>query len=372
MQSFLQQNPNQDFIESYDISKHCWVKGGPSIERFQFFYPVNFRTSRTTFDLLYSLQRRLKICRKIPLGMIPHMGSQWWTLRWTTCQKILGFVKKNPRLAKYFRTTWIPDETFFPTLIAHLIQRSEIANVQLILHHLTPNGRPYIIYSDHMRIVRKLPHFFVRKVAPSARNAILETMNTRNSRIPHVKNLVRVHNLICDAIDQSYKFKTIVPGRTTGNSPKRKVNLIIIFLTKDDKASAGVITQADKHSKTICYGRPFAPRSIELSTKGFARTGLSRNMTALREAFPEQFIDAVVGSFCENAINVMVVQTKDDIELPELFKRIPEALIVKTYLSSDDGYLPKIIRYTPEHDINQVLDEIGIELIRLNPSMNKN
>ncbi|MES2982339.1 MAG: beta-1,6-N-acetylglucosaminyltransferase [Verrucomicrobiota bacterium] len=212
MQEFLRRHPDQDYVESYDITKKCWVKGGLSMERFQFFFPVNFRSSRKTFNRLVGLQRTFGIRRKIPLALTPHMGSQWWTLRWSTCQKILEFIDKNPRVVRYFRSTWIPDESFFPTLIGYLIPRSEISNIQLLLHHFTPIGRPYIIYQDHIPLVCKIPHFFIRKVTPSAREAVWEAARHRKSPIPHPRDLARVHHLLSTAIDKNYELTDSMPG----------------------------------------------------------------------------------------------------------------------------------------------------------------
>lgn len=360
MQEFLRRNPDQDYIESYDITKHCWVKAGPSIERFHQYYPVNFRTSRRTFDFLYHLQRKLRIWRKIPLSMAPHMGSQWWTLRWSTCAKVLDFIGKNPHLVKYFRSTWIPDETFFPTVIAHLIPRGEIANIQLLLHHLTPNGRPYIIYLDHIPIIRKLPHFFVRKVAPSAVVALCDMMRTRKDPIPRPKQLARIHDLVCKAIDQSYKFTAILPGNASGLATRHAGKQIVIILTEDDAATALARASASMHPNTIWHGRPFAPEAIELTDETLARTGLDRKMTALRRTFPEQFIDTLVSSFEKGFIHAMVLQKNDRLSVPKLRRRIPGAYIVKTYLPSDaTDRQPQHSRYLPAHDIHRFLGDIA-------------
>ncbi len=212
MRKFLQRNPGQDFIESHDITKKPWVKGGLSMERFEFFFPVNFRTSRQTFLLLTRIQRMIRMKRKIPFALTPCMGSQWWTLRWATCEKILDFIRQHPKVVRYFRSTWIPDESFFPTLVGHLIPRGEIANIQLLFHHFTPIGRPYIIYSDHVSIVRKLPHFFVRKVSPSARDSLWKAVQNRKSPIPRPKHLACVHALIAKEIDRNYEHASSTPN----------------------------------------------------------------------------------------------------------------------------------------------------------------
>jgi Core-2/I-Branching enzyme len=212
MRKFLQRYPDQDYIESYDITKKPWVKGGLSLERFEFFFPANYQTNRKTFNLFVYLQRKIKMKRKIPLSLTPRMGSQWWTLRWGTCEKILDFIKQHPKVVRYFRSTFIPDESFFPTLVGHLIPYGEISNTQLLFHHFTPIGRPFIIYTDHIPIVRKLPHFFIRKVTSSARNSLWDAVKNRNSPIPRPIYLVRAHALVANAIDNNHHFSNATIG----------------------------------------------------------------------------------------------------------------------------------------------------------------
>lgn len=344
LEKFLGQNAGKDFVECCDITKRKWVKGGLSLERFWFYFPVNFRTQRKTFDCLVYLQRIWRIRRKIPLGMIPHMGSQWWTLRWSTCEKILDFVEDHPKVVSYFKSTWIPDESFFPTVIAHLIHHSEIVNIQLLIHHLTPNGRPYIIYKDHIPLIRKLPHFFIRKVADSARDELSDVMQIRNRALPRLRHLARAHDLVCNAIDHSYRHSVIVPGHIWGSAPVRKPNLVVIFLAEDEASVAFVRAQASIHPNTKWMGRPFAPYAIELSDEIFAKTGTAREMLTLREKFQNQFIDALAGSACNGMINAMVVETKNDVCWSNLFERIPDAHVVNVVwnpsgnlASSDDG-----------------------------------
>ena len=220
LQEFLRRNPDKDFIECCDITQQRWVKGGLSMERFRFFFPVNFRSSRKTFDRIVRWHRKLKIRRKIPLAMTPHMGSQWWTLRWSTCAKILGFLRENPGVVRYFRSTWIPDEAFFQTVLAHLIPRREIADLQLTLHHLAPTGRPYVVYPDHLPMVRKLPHFFARKVAPAALDALWKSASSRTSPIPRPCQLARVRDHVRNAIDRTYEQSTLVPGHPHGSGSR--------------------------------------------------------------------------------------------------------------------------------------------------------
>ncbi|MFK7851603.1 MAG: beta-1,6-N-acetylglucosaminyltransferase [Akkermansiaceae bacterium] len=168
LEQFLAENSNFDFIEAVDISKRKWVQGGLEMERFNYFFPYSFINDRKKFERLTSIQRALGIKRKIPLGIKPRMGSQWWTLRWSTCQKIRDYLRLNPLVERYFRSTWIPDESFFQSMVNHVIPEEEIAQVQLVFHWLAPNGRPFVFKNAHQALIKNLSHFFIRKVSPYA------------------------------------------------------------------------------------------------------------------------------------------------------------------------------------------------------------
>ena len=312
VKEFLRLNPGVDFIESCDISKNSWVKGGLGKERFRFFFPFNFRTHRKAFNFMVRWQRRLNIRRRMPLGLRPHMGSQWWTLRWSTCEKVLEFTAKNPRVAKFFKSTWIPDESYFQTVIARIVPRREIADLQLMFHHLTPSGRPYVFYNDHLPILRRLPHFFIRKVSPEAFDVWgqLQQFERSHSRIPSQIFIARARTLIRNQIDLNHKFTTTVPGHLAGcystELRAAKQPLIVLFLT--DEAQLYRIEEALRANPVYCWlGRPFASKSISMPKDVLARMGMTRASWKLRENFMRQFIYQLIANGPESKSQIPVV-----------------------------------------------------------------
>ena len=53
---------------------------------------------------------------------------------------------------RFFRTTWIPDETFFQTLVRHLVPEGEIRTRTLTFLMFTDYGMPVTFYNDHFRL----------------------------------------------------------------------------------------------------------------------------------------------------------------------------------------------------------------------------
>src|SRR5690606_27098264 len=108
---YLARHPDRDFIESVNAQDVGWTVGGLNEERFTLSFPFSYRRQRKLFDRYVGLQRRLRVRRRIPAGLNPHLGSQWWCLTRITLNAIL----RDPRRAefdRFFRWAWIPDESY--------------------------------------------------------------------------------------------------------------------------------------------------------------------------------------------------------------------------------------------------------------------
>lgn len=321
LRAFLEENPDRDFIECCDISQRAWVKGGLGRERFRFYFPFNFRTHRKTFDRLVRWQRKLKIRRKIPLGLQAHMGSQWWTLRWSTCAKVLGFGEEHPKVPRYFRSTWIPDESYFPTVVAKVVPKSEIADLQLLFHHLTPSGRPYVFHNDHLDVLRRLPHFFARKISPQARD-IDEWVGTwpgKRRRIPKERHLRRAAYFVRTKIDWNHWFMGRVPGYlpplVDGEEEPKKLATdrpLLLFLTASEDEIEGLADAVNRHPDFYWQGRPFAPMAIAMPGEALARVGLQEVSWRVRDDFPVDFVDHLLESPPENRIATAAMVLGED------------------------------------------------------------
>nr|WP_240989172.1 beta-1,6-N-acetylglucosaminyltransferase [Salipiger mangrovisoli] len=162
---YLNARPHTDFIESATTADVPWTVGGLDEERFTLFFPFSWRRNRFLFDRLVEVQRRLRVSRRIPRGLVPHMGSQWWCLTRHTLSAILTAPERRRR-DRYFRRVWIPDESYFQTL-ARLYSR-KIESRSLTLSKFDFQGKPHIFYDDHLQLLRRSDCFVARKIWPHA------------------------------------------------------------------------------------------------------------------------------------------------------------------------------------------------------------
>jgi Family of unknown function (DUF5927)/Core-2/I-Branching enzyme len=165
LKDYLAERPMTNFIESVTTEDVPWTVGGLDEERFTLRFPFSWKRRRRMFDAYVSLQRKLKFKRKIPEGLVPHLGSQWWCL---TRQTLTAILEDPDRAAydRYFSKVWIPDESYYQTLVR--LYSTNIESRSLTLSKFDFQGKPHIFYDDHMQLLRRSDCFVARKIWPHA------------------------------------------------------------------------------------------------------------------------------------------------------------------------------------------------------------
>ena len=162
---YLDERPRTDFIESVATEYMLWTIGGLDEERFTLRFPFSWKRRRALFDWYVGVQRRVGFRRRIPDGIVPHLGSQWWCLTRQTLSAILEDPDR-PSYDRYFSKVWIPDESYFQTLARHY--STEIESRSLTLSKFDFQGKPHIFYDDHLQLLRRSDCFVARKAWPYA------------------------------------------------------------------------------------------------------------------------------------------------------------------------------------------------------------
>lgn len=160
---------DRDYIESFDFFDSDWIKTGIKAERLVYRHYFNERSQKWLFYKSLELQQKFGLQRAIPADLQVQIGSQWWCLRRRTIETILDFVKKRPDVMRFFATTWIPDETFFQTLVRHLVPAKEIESRTLTFLMFTDYGMPVIFHNDHYELLLAQDYLFARKISPDAK-----------------------------------------------------------------------------------------------------------------------------------------------------------------------------------------------------------
>jgi hypothetical protein len=164
---FLDDN-DADFIESFDYFESDWIKTGMKKERLIYRHFFNERKNKKLFYAAMEFQRRFGLARRLPQDIQIRIGSQWWCLRRQTVEKVLKFVRKRRDVMRFFATTWIPDETFFQTVVPHVVPEAQIRTRTLTFLMFTDYGMPVTFYNDHYDLLVGQDYLFARKISPEA------------------------------------------------------------------------------------------------------------------------------------------------------------------------------------------------------------
>lgn len=111
IRTFFEQHPQQQFMEMFRLDQPNWfeTQGGPyapmrRIRNWHIFY-----RSRIHLDI--------PVPRRLPAGLLPHGGSFWWSLTGDCVDHVLDTLDRHPKIERYFRHTFLADETFYQTII---------------------------------------------------------------------------------------------------------------------------------------------------------------------------------------------------------------------------------------------------------------
>lgn len=165
IERFLEENAETDFIEMKDFFDGTWIRTGMTTERLIYRHWFNEREQKGLFYASMELQRRLGLQRALPEGLQIRIGSQWWLLRAETMEAILDALLKRPDIERFFRTTWIPDETFFQTMAAAAVPTYRIESHPPTHLIFSDYGMPVVFYDDHEAYLRAQDRPFARKLS---------------------------------------------------------------------------------------------------------------------------------------------------------------------------------------------------------------
>lgn len=161
----------------------------------------------------YTTAHPLRIYRKILLGLYSkginihpnskkwpkeysfYKGSQWFTIPYEVSKYIVKFLDKNEWYYDFFKSSLVPDESFFHTLILNSPYRDNVENNNLMFFKwgetLSERNSPQDLKTEDIKLVEDSNQFFARKfdekidreiVDYFASNVKLESSNFANKQ----------------------------------------------------------------------------------------------------------------------------------------------------------------------------------------------
>lgn len=292
---YLAARPTTDFIESATTADVPWIVGGLSHERFTLRFPFSWKRRRYLFDRYVDFQRRLRIRRHIPPGLVPHMGSQWWCLTRQTLAAILN----NPDRAAhdaYFRKVWIPDESYFQTLARQY--SSNIESRSLTLSKFDFQGKPHIFYDDHLQLLRRSDCFVARKIWPQAERLYQAFLNPQATGGKQAEpNPGKIDRIFAKAVERRTRGRAglVMQSRypnygdeQDGTACPYSVCQGFAELFEDFEPWLTRTTGARVH------GHIFAPDRVEFAERETQISGCLTDSAAIRDYNPQSFLKNLI------------------------------------------------------------------------------
>jgi hypothetical protein len=292
---YLNARPRTDFIESVTTRDVGWTIGGLDIERFTLRFPFSWRTHRKAFDIYVKLQRRLGLRRRIPSDIVPHLGSQWWCLTRRTLSAILEDPERR-RYDTYFRHVWIPDESYFQTLVRRC--SSEIESRSLTLSKFDFQGKPHMFYDDHLQLLRRSDCFVARKIWPHA-DKLYDAFLNGPPGVPTMAepNPGKIDRLFSKAVERRTKgrpglyMQSRFPDDTWEHGKTcAPYSVFQGFADIFDDFE----TWLGKATGTRVHGHLFAPERVQFAGGETIYNGALSDSAALRDYNPKSFLTNLV------------------------------------------------------------------------------
>lgn len=294
LRRYLDARPTTDFIESATTADVPWTVGGLSTERFTLRFPFSWRRNRRLFDRYVELQRKFGFKRRIPPGLVPHMGSQWWCLTRRTLSAILQDPERET-YDSYFRKVWIPDESYFQTLARMYSQ--QIESRSLTLSKFDFQGKPHIFYDDHLQLLRRSECFVARKIWPFAERLYTTFLNEAGALKATEPNPGKIDRIFAKAVErrtrgrQGLYMQSRFPHKSWENAVTSAPYAVFEGFTELFEDFEGWLSKA---TGARVHGHLFAPARVEFEGRQQHFSGALSDNPVLRDYNGRAFLTNLI------------------------------------------------------------------------------
>lgn len=171
--AFLDNHVGKSFVEMQFNDSPWWVEAQQKIRKYHLAdYP--FRGKYFVENVI----NRILPARHIPLGMVFTGRSQWMTLSTAHIRHVLSVIHDHPRIARFFKHTWGPDEFFFQTILYNSVHKKELVNDNLrYIDWTAGNMSPKILSCDDLDQLKQSEKLYGRKFDSESDSEVLDAID---------------------------------------------------------------------------------------------------------------------------------------------------------------------------------------------------
>jgi len=169
---FLDEHAGKAFMNFLQFDPD-WTEALPRIQQYHF--------NSWRMQGRYILQRivnKLLPARRMPNGLIPVGRSQWFTIPVACVRYLLEYWQGNPKLRRFIKLTWAPDEFIFQTILYNSDYKSSMVNNDVRYIDWSAAGvSPKLLTMDDADMLLSSDKLFARKFDKNKDAAILDFLD---------------------------------------------------------------------------------------------------------------------------------------------------------------------------------------------------
>lgn len=172
IQAFLFSNPDKTFMRYRSIVDD-WPE---TLSRFTTYhfgdydFPGKFKIQWIVNKLLPD--------KKLPNGLKAYGFSQWLTITPAHARYVINYLKKNPRVSRFFKMTWGVDELVFQTILLNSSLKDDIVNDHLrYIKFVKQASSPNTLTIADADVLINSGKFYARKFNPEIDSEILDYLD---------------------------------------------------------------------------------------------------------------------------------------------------------------------------------------------------
>lgn len=172
IEAFFDDARGRSFIDCARLPSPRWQQGGLSrLDRRYWHGELLGRRFHVPNRLL-----PLRVPRRLPQGLVPHMGGAYWALGREAVDYVREFNRSRPDVARFFEHVDMPDESYFQTVLAS----SGLEVVDGDLHYIDWSEgltSPRVLTARDLPALAATPALFARKFDIEVDAAVLDRLD---------------------------------------------------------------------------------------------------------------------------------------------------------------------------------------------------
>jgi hypothetical protein len=191
---FFRTSPHSVFVDYFPIPNY---KKWPGSDRGGWYRVDKYYIGLKWHEFLRSKSMNLIstyipfLRRKLPGGMKPYTGSQWWSLDMYALNYILEYDAGHPEYRAFHQYTFVPDELFFQMILANskderIIKSLEANNKRFMIWEKSDSAHPNILRTTDFEAIKTSDHLFARKFDATIDAQILDLIDSEILQKDHV------------------------------------------------------------------------------------------------------------------------------------------------------------------------------------------